>query len=106
MSKKRKKLGAWITYQYDDSPSTCDGFISFGVLPIDDDTDEDSLDSNGIPDFAIFYYCQESEIKHALKTGETMDEFKVIAIHYYLYEDEFTGNPALPAFFIPKPKQK
>jgi hypothetical protein len=76
------------------------------VLPLDDDNDEETLDSNGIPDYAIFYYCQESELKHAFKTGEPIDEAIVIAIHYYLYEGETTGNPALPAFFIPKPKQK
>jgi hypothetical protein len=88
MSKKRKKIGAWITYQFVDSPSLHDGYVSFAIMPVYDHTDDHTMtDTYGVPDVSIFYYTTDQEIKASLKLGIYEDDWKVVSIDSYVYAE-------------------
>lgn len=107
MSKRRKKIGAWITFQFEDSDDTHQGFVSFAGMPIYGCEEEDNMfDANGVPDHAIFYYCTDQEIKASLKLGVYEDDWKVVSIDSDVYAGERLNNSWLPYNFIPKPKQQ
>lgn len=83
MSTTDKVIGAWALVQYLDDGSELEVYFSFGTYD-----EENNVDSYGVNDDRIFFYCEGEEDLKSLMT-EGMEDFIVKG---YFLEFQTTSN--------------
>jgi hypothetical protein len=78
----RQPIGAWITYHFTDMVQPLSGYVSFGEY-----LEEAETDSYDIDDPEIFYYLTEEELKEKYLTKCDGDEWIVLTIDQYIYQN-------------------
>lgn len=85
-------IGAWASFQWDDTKEIMDAYFSFGdgLEETTDDNGDIIADHWGVPDEQIFYFTNgEEELKSFMKQG-VEGEFTVL--DYKLVYDEDTAE--------------
>jgi len=83
MTEQREYIGAYVTISFGGDDERHSAYISFGQYEHDDADNDEGLDSFGVPDNRVFYYCPKDELEGMLNTE--MWDWKLLSIDEYIY---------------------